>query len=234
MKKILVPIEMPNGEEFTEGLIESLSSLKVVILGYYTVPDQTALEQAKEQFEEEFQDKMDNISKSFEEKDISFDKRLIFTHNFVNTINEVISEEGCDGTLINGLCGTVDDILVPVKDSKLIDELVDFVAMASLKKPQNIHLYHISKSESETEDADLMLEGVKSSLSKKDINEDVITSETEVSGDIVEGIISKSEDFDLVIMGETDPSIEEIFKGKISEKVVKKTNKPVILVRKKD
>jgi len=53
---ILVPIDASDLDAPSEALVELLSPHQLVILGYYPVPDQTATEQAREQFEAEATD----------------------------------------------------------------------------------------------------------------------------------------------------------------------------------
>ena len=61
---ILVPFELPDPELLSPVLIEDLSSLDVVLLGHYGLPEQTPAKDAREQFGEEAQATLDDLARA--------------------------------------------------------------------------------------------------------------------------------------------------------------------------
>ena len=58
---VLVPIRVLEGESIPEGVPELLANAHVVLLGYHEIPEQTAPGQARMQFEERAQRKLESI-----------------------------------------------------------------------------------------------------------------------------------------------------------------------------
>lgn len=48
---ILVPVELPDPDALSPVLVSDLSSLTVVVLGHYQLPEQTPTNSGREQFE---------------------------------------------------------------------------------------------------------------------------------------------------------------------------------------
>ena len=70
MDTILVPFEFPDPEPLSPVLVENLSSLDVVVLGHYGVPEQTPREMASEQFGDDAQATLDDVVAIGERHDV--------------------------------------------------------------------------------------------------------------------------------------------------------------------
>ena len=70
MDTILVPFELPDPEPLSPVLVENLSSLDVVVLGHYGVPEQTPREMASEQFGDDAQATLDDVVAIGERHDV--------------------------------------------------------------------------------------------------------------------------------------------------------------------
>lgn len=97
----LVSLELPDPEPVAPRLARGLADFKVILLGFFEVPDQTTPEQAREQFEGEAESVLDAAAaEAFEAGATVVKQRLVFTADVLETLERVAAEEGCDAVLI--------------------------------------------------------------------------------------------------------------------------------------
>ena len=84
--KILVPIQVLEGQTLPETLVEFLAPASVVVLGYHVLPEQTPTEQASMQFEERAQTAVDDIAYAFHEAGREVETGVAFTHDRDQTV----------------------------------------------------------------------------------------------------------------------------------------------------
>ncbi|MDY7083395.1 MAG: universal stress protein, partial [Halobacteria archaeon] len=87
--KTLVPVEVLEGESVPQGVVELLSNVPVFVLGYHEVPEQTAPDQARSQFGEKANAKLDEIVEAFEQAGAEVESRLVFTQDSNKTLERV-------------------------------------------------------------------------------------------------------------------------------------------------
>ncbi|OYR95925.1 universal stress protein UspA, partial [Halorubrum sp. E3] len=113
---ILVPLELPDPEPLSPLLIEDLSSLDVVVLGHYDLPEQTPASSAREQFGEAAQATLDEVAASFADAGASVRTRLVFGKDRAAAIRQVAVEEDCAAEPDPAPTEGVERILVPPPD----------------------------------------------------------------------------------------------------------------------
>ena len=64
---ILVDVELPAPAPLPPKLVAALASLRVVLVGWYAVPEQTSPAQARDQFGAEAQAALDTLARRFAE-----------------------------------------------------------------------------------------------------------------------------------------------------------------------
>lgn len=100
---VLVDLELPAPAPLSPRLIDALSSLQVVLLGWFPVPEQTSPEHAQDLFADEAQDTLDAVAQQFEEMgNTDVMTRLVFTGDKLDTLTRASPEEACDGVFIPG------------------------------------------------------------------------------------------------------------------------------------
>ncbi|MFC6737215.1 hypothetical protein ACFQEQ_13320, partial [Halolamina salina] len=90
--KVLVPVEVLEGESLSVPLVEFLAPTEVVLLGYHVLPEQTPTEQASMQFEDRAHAAIDEIAAAFREAGREVETRVAFTHDRDATVDGVASE----------------------------------------------------------------------------------------------------------------------------------------------
>ncbi|MEF8773775.1 MAG: universal stress protein [Halobacteriales archaeon] len=228
---VLVPIRVLEGESIPEGVPELLANAHVVLLGYHAIPDQTAPGQARSQFGDRATDRLEDLTAMLEDAGATVDSRLVFTHEAQKTINRTILEWDCLAVLVQGGTGTVDDVLVAIRGSIGLDRLVRLVAGLFAGTDVGVTLYHVAPEEETDEDAEMLLDGVVSRLAEAGLAEAAI--DVRIARDVapVEAIRDAAESFDVVVMGESDPSIATFVFGMSAEQVADRFLGPVLVVQ---
>jgi nucleotide-binding universal stress UspA family protein len=228
---ILVPIRVLKGESLPEGVPDLLANTHVVLLGYHVIPEQTAPGQAQMQFEDQANDRLDEYEAMFEAVGATVERRLVFTHNGQKTINRMISEYDCMAVLVPNATAQVDDVLVAVRGTVGIDRLARVVAGAFGEMDVSVTLFHVAQESESDDDIQTMLDGLVDRLADLDLDSSTIETRVERGQDALDAIVDAADEFDVVVMGETDPSLTTFVFGLPSDQVADRFLGPVLVVQ---
>lgn len=228
---VLVPAEVLEGESVPDALIGLLSTLRVVLLGYHVLPEQTAPGQARIQFGERAQTMLDDLAVSFREAGGECDTRLVFTHDEEQTLNRVADETGCESILIPNPAPRIDRVLVLLRDEEDATRLAEFVAALIGDRGVEITLYRVVETEEGVEAGRSVVETARERLLDRGIENGAISKEVEVSETPVRTITDAATDHDTVVMKENESSLQTAFFGNHTEQVAAQSLRPVIVVR---
>ncbi len=228
---ILVPLRVLEGESVPEGVPDLLASAHVVLLGYHVIPEQTAPGQARMQFEERAMERLDEYEAMFEEAGATVERRLVFTHNGQKTINRTILEHDCLAALVPNATGQVEDVLVAVRGTVGIDRLVRVVAGLFGETDASVTLYHVAEEAETDEDIETLLDGLVDRLGDLGMGESRIETRVERDQGPLDAIVDAADAFDVVVMGETDPSLATFVFGMPADQVADRFLGPVLVVQ---
>jgi len=223
---ILVPVQVLEGQSVPEGVADMLGAAHVVLLGYHVIPEQTAPGQAQLQFEERATERLDEYSAIFEDAGATVDTRLVFTHNDQQTIDRMIDEHDCEAVLVPNATGPIEDVLVPVRGTVGADRLAHVVA--GVFGESSVLLYHVADG---AEDSEAILDSVRERLVEQGMDASAIRTLVEHDRPPLEAILERSDDFDAVVMGESDPSLVTFVFGMPTEQVAERFLGPVLVVQ---
>ncbi|MEF8866656.1 MAG: universal stress protein [Salinibacter sp.] len=232
---ILVDVELPNPERLSASLIEVLSPLRVVLLGWFSVPEQTSPAQARDQFGEETQATLDTIVERFVEAGIEVTTRLVFTGDELDTISRISVEEECDAVLIPGRMDALRRVLVPLRGLENAHQIAPFVADLCRDATATVTLLHIvEEGETEADSRADVLRPAANRMRDHGLDTGLLELEAMAADDPADAIVDRAEAYDLVVLGETEPSVQEILFGTVPERIVTSADVPVIVVRHED
>ena len=228
---ILVPIRVLEGESIPEGVPGLLANAHVVLLGYHDIPEQTAPGQARLQFEDRAVERLEEYEAILEEAGATVERRLVFTHDAQKTIDRTTTEHDCLAALVPNATGPVEDVLVAIRGAVGVDRLARVVAGLFGGTGVSVTLYHVAEDEETDEDAGTLLEGVIERL--EDLGMDTSTVETRVDRNRgpLDAIVGASDEFDTVVMGESDPSLATFVFGLPADQVADRFLGPVLVVQ---
>jgi hypothetical protein len=228
---VLVPIRVLEGESLPEGVPTFLANAHVVLLGYHVIPEQTAPGQARMQFEERANRKLEAFETAFSDAGATVERRLVFTHQGQKTINRQIIEHDCLAVLVPNAVPEPEDVLVAVRGTVGLDRLARVVGGLFADADVDITLFHVVGGGESDEDVEMLLESLRSRLVEFGIDDARIETLTDVATDPLDAIVETAEDFDAVVMGETDPSIATFVFGMPADQVADRFLGPVLVVQ---
>jgi len=228
---ILVPVRVLEGESIPDGVPELLADAHVVLLGYHVIPDQTAPGQARLQFEERATRRLTEFEDLFEDAGATVETRLVFTHDGQQTIDRTIYEQHCVAVLAPNATGGVEDVLVAVRGAVGADRLTRVVAGVFGGRDVTVTLYHVTGEGETEEDAQTLLDGLVARLVDRGVDADRVETRIERDGDVPDAIVGAADDYDAVVMGETDPSLTTYVFGLPADQVAERFLGPVFVVQ---
>ncbi len=231
--RVLVPIEILRGETISEALIEAFAAVPVVLLGYHEIPEQTAPEQARDQFEDQARAKLEPLVEAFEAAGGTVATRLVFTHDSVKTFERVAVELECDAVMLLNPAPTLERVLVPVRGNINATHIANLVGMLLANHEATITLFHVTETESSRADAESLLASTRSTLEENGVEGERIEQTVVVNEKPLETIQSGAADCDLIVIGESQPSIRDRIFGEPSTKLAAQTVSPVLVVRRR-
>lgn len=225
MTRVLVPVEVLEGETVSPGLMELLGTVDVTVLGYHVLPEQTPPDQARLQFEERATDALEDLSEEFRSAGGSADHRLVFTHDKEQTVERVADEVEAGALAISGMTGDVDRILVSLTGDTEPDRILAFVEELVGDRDIGVTLFLASDDEETARDR---LDDAAEQLRAGGVN---VSTEVAVGISPFEALIDMVEGHDAVVMGEKSPSFRSLVFGDEADRVAAASVGPVIVVR---
>jgi len=226
---VLVPVAVLQGEALSEALVDRLSGVEVTLLGYHEIPEQTATEQAHEQFNEQLQRKLDEYVDLFEAHDGTVTPRTVFTHDAPETFKRIAIEADIGAILVTNPAPAVDRVLVPIRGPVNLDPILTMTA--ALGGTPEIVLFHAAPSEPQRADGEELLSTAADQLAAAGVDADRLSQQVVVSDAPIRAISDAAADTGLVVIGEKDPSVVDIVFGDASDRIAEQSASPVLVVR---
>jgi len=228
---VLLPLRVLEGESIPEGVPELLANAHVVLLGYHVVPDQTATDQARSQFEEQAIRRLSDLSAILEHAGATVESQLVFTHDGQTTIDRMTDEHDCLAALIPNATRPVENVLIAVRGIVGVDRFVRLASGLFAPIDVNVTLYHVAEENETDEDVETLLDGIVTRLSEEGIAEDAIDIKVSRGGSPQEMIVEDSDNYDAIVMGESDPSVSTFLFGMTADQVAKQFLGPVFVIQ---
>lgn len=228
MSRILVPVEILEGETVDPGLLSLFEGDDIVIFGYHVIPEQTATEQARESFGDRAQDKLSDIAAAIGEVSASVTQRLVFTHNIEQSKARVAEETGVDAILRLGSAMTMDRILVVLHPDASATRIAEFVADHIGDTDREVVLLSLTADETVARNS---LDTAESILSAAGITGSRVSVEKAVTDSPLDRIVDAAVGTDLVVIGQQAPTAMDILFGDFVERIATETVGPVAVVR---
>jgi nucleotide-binding universal stress UspA family protein len=228
---ILVPVDVSGPESPDKSILELLRPVDIVVLGYHPVPKQTAPAHLKEAHESEAVERLNEITADFESTEHDVEAVLVFTKDRQDTLDRIADQYGCDAVLDPGESGPLDRILVPLRGDVNLDRIVSLVAELLRMSDATVTLFHSVPAGHDSSEGEYILRGAADRLREEGIDEQRVTWELAEGGEVETAILSVADDHDLIILGETEPSLRERIIGTALTPILDGLSQPAIIVR---
>ncbi|MFB6228798.1 MAG: universal stress protein [Halobacteriales archaeon] len=227
---ILVPFELPDPEPLSQVLIDDLSSLDVVLLGHYGLPEQTPVRSAREQFETEARIQLEELAEPFAQAGASVRTRLVFGKDRQAAIDGIATEENCAAELDPAPTDEVERILVPLPDIAEFERLPKFVDVLCEDSTTEITLFHVIEGEENREQGERIVEETRRGLIDAGFDPDEVDVRLSDTGSHDDEIIRVASEYDAVVMYEAESRLGDRIFGTLPDRIRNRTGDPVIVV----
>jgi len=238
--RVLVSVDVPDPEQISPLLIELLRPLRVCLLGTYVVPDQTAPEQAREQFEVETAASLDEVAAVFRETGVDVEPELVFVPDRLEVVERTAVEQNCHAVLLVKPVYSLERILAAVRPGPMATRIVHVLGDLLEGTDYRATLLYVTPEDEgeEAEDGEPRDETRREMellerelLEREDLEADRIDVRLAVADDPEEAVEEAAEGHDVVVVGETEPSVREKIFGDFSRRLADGTDRPVLVVR---
>lgn len=230
-RKILVPFELPDPEPLSPVLVADLASLDVVVLGHYTLPEQTPPDAARSEFETEARATLEALAAPFEAAGADVTTRLVFGRDRAKTIDRVAIEEDCDAELDPAPTDGIERILVPLPMVSTLGEIPEFVRVLAEDGTLQVTLFHVVEPGEVREDGEGMVSDARAALIDAGFDPARVDTELVEAEEHDEAILERAADYDAVVMHEATPRLRDRIFGTLPDRIARETGDPVVIVR---
>lgn len=229
---VLLPVRVLTDEVVPQGLVDVLAKVRVLVLGYHELPEQTPPAQAREQFGQAAGDRLAVLAERFEAAGAEVETRLVFTGDGRQTITRVANEEAATAIVLPEPCQPVERVLVPMRGAVNLDRLIGFTAGLVAGSELAVTLLHVASEQALADEGRLLLDGARSRLVEAGVTGAQIEEVVVVSQQPVAAIGQEGRRHQIIVMGETEPSLASLLIGTVHDRVDEAFDGPMIVVRK--
>lgn len=228
---ILVPIDISASNLPAQPLTDLCRSVDVVLLGYYPVPDQVAPAQLRQDHGSDATETLGKIADEFRTRDIDVTEELVFTHDRQDTIDRVADKYGCDAVLTLGEVRQIERVLVPLRGDTNLEQIVSLLVDIMRMSDVSITFFHSVVEDSDPSHGESLVRGAVDRLDEAGIDRERINWQLSDKPSPNDEIIELAREYDLLVLGETNPSLRERILGTVPSRVVDEVDKPSFIVR---
>jgi len=228
---ILVPVDVSGDDLLTQPLIDLCRSVDVVLLGYYPVPDQVAPAQLRQDHESEATETLAGMADEFRASGINVIDVLVFTHDRTDTIDRVADEYGCDAVLALSEVESIERVLVPVRGDTNLERIISLLTDVMRMSDVSVTFFHSVAEDSDPSHGEFLIRGAVDRLNEAGIERERIDWQLSDEESPHDRIIELAREYDLLVLGETKPSLGERILGTVPTRIVDEVDKPAFIVR---
>ncbi|MFB6296049.1 MAG: universal stress protein [Halobacteriales archaeon] len=233
---LLVPVLFPREDSLSDANVQGLAAFDITMFGYWRTPDEIDPAAVRDDHESEAQAHLYELATEFARAGATTDIQLHFgpagedMHALQNRIAE---ETDADAIVIPNRITLWNNILVPLRDDRNKDRIVEFLTAFEPDQVFTLELFHAASSEDDASAAQEMLAGVAESLLARGFTESDLEITVEVATDPEAAIIERGRSHNVIVIGETEERAgPNQFFGPTYERIADRTEIPVVVVRK--
>ncbi|CAJ52361.1 universal stress protein [Haloquadratum walsbyi] len=229
---VLVPIDASTDEQPDPRLLELLKPARVVLAGWYPVPHQTPPEQLKRAHEDEVTEYIETIASNLRDDDTAIETVVVFTPDKSTTVDRLADEYNCGVVLVSKAVKRVKRILVPIRTDINLQAILLLVGVLIMDSEATVTLLYVAEADEDTGAGKIILRGATDELQDAGINPGRIDTVTLESDTPINHIVDAAVNHDLLVIGESEPSLIEQIIGDVPGQLLDQTDRPVLIVRK--
>ncbi|WP_226480416.1 universal stress protein [Natrinema amylolyticum] len=229
--RVLIPVDVLEGQSVPRTIVDAFASIPVVLLGYRELPDQTGTDQARDQYGDRAQAELDELRTVFEDAGCDVTSRLAFTHDRLKTFERVAVDESCDAVLLLNPAPVLETVLVALRSDVNVEHIARLLATVLAGTDLEVTLFHVASAEAGRDDGAELLERARSELVGAGVDADRIDRTVVVDGSPTDAILEAAAEHDLLVAGESRPSVRRFVFRDRAERLAERTVDPVLVIR---
>lgn len=233
---LLIPVVFPREDSLTDTNVQGLTGFDIVLFGYWKTPEGVDPAVVREEHGVEAQAELYELAAQFSRAGASTEVQVHFgpAGEQMTALQTRITEEtDADAVIIPSQITHWNNILVPLRDDRNADRIVEFLDAFDPETTFALELFHVATDESDVEAAREMLGGVERMLLDRGFTESDLEVTVEAATDPEAAIIDRASGHNVVVIGETEERPDSAqFLGPTYERITERTDVPVVVVRK--
>lgn len=236
--EVLVSVDVPDPEQISPLLIELHRPLRVCLLGTYVVPEQTAPEQAREQFQAEASASLDEVASVFDEYGVEVETELVFVPDKLEAVERTAVEQNCHAVLLVRPVYSLERILAAVRPGPMATRVLHVLGDLLRDTEYRATLLYVAPEEDDREEGEdgpearSEMELLKRELVEQEgVDGDRIATRLAVDDEPESVVEEAARDHDVIVIGETEPSVRDMIFGSFSRRLAEDSDRPVLVVR---
>ena len=229
--RVLIPVDVLGGESVPTTVIDAFASVPIVLLGYRELPDQTGTDQARDQYGTRARAELEELHTAFEDAGcLDVTSRLVFTHDRLQTFERIAVEASCDAVLLLNPAPVLESVLVAIRGEVNLDHIAMHLETLLAGTDLTVTFFHVA-DEADRERGSELLDAVVDALADTGVDRDRIDRSLAVDGSPTTAILEAASEHDLLVVGESRPSIRRFIFRDRAKTLARKTVDPVLVIR---
>lgn len=230
--RVLVPVDVLGGEGIPQAVVDAFASVPITLLAYREVPDQVGPDQARDQYGDRARAELEKLRDAFEAAGcLDVTTRLVFTHDRLKTFERVALEESVDAVLLLNPAPTLESVLVAVRGDVNLEHIATLLGVLLTGTDLEVTFFRVVDEESDRDRASDLLETAVDELAATGVDRDRIDTSVVVGDSPTPEILVAADDHDLLVVGESRPSIRRFIFRDRAKTLAKGTVDPVLVIR---
>ncbi len=230
--RVLVPVDVLGGESVPQTVIDVLASVPVVLLGYRELPEQTGTDQARDQYGSRIRAKLDELHRVFEDAGcLDVSSRIVFTHDRLKTFERVAVEADCDAVLLLNPAPVLERVLVAVRGDVNLEYIARLLGALLVGTDLEVTFFRVVADEDDRDHGTGLLDTAIDELVDAGGDRDRIDTSIVVDGSPTREILEAAADHDMLVVGESRPSIRRYIFRDRAKTLARQTADPVLVIR---
>jgi nucleotide-binding universal stress UspA family protein len=174
---------------------------------------------------------LEEIADVFRTSGIDVMETLVFTHDRQDTIDHVAKEYGCDAVLTLGDADRIERILVPIRGDTNLERIVALLGAVMRASDASVTFFHSVMEDSDPSHGEFLVRGAVDRLAQAGIDRDRIDWRLSDEESPHDEVVELGKEYDLLILGETKPSLRDRILGTVPTRIADELDKPAFIVR---
>lgn len=228
--RILLPVEITDPELPPYKLLQAFNRLKLFLVGYKIVPEQTTPEQSREELGEEISEKLREVTDRLKNFGFDVKSEVNYTPDIAQSLVRYATEENCHAMLLPGQISLLKRLLVPIYSFDQINVRMATILRElaySSRLPITIIIVSNEKEEMSKESKEIL---VREQLTMAGLKEKQIRIRKVEIPHLVRVVSQVTGDDDLLVLIESESDEKQAFIKSSTDKIREAVTVPTLVI----